>query len=39
MGVTSFNLLMVVLATCGVVLGISFVAMMLLNKDIDTAER
>jgi hypothetical protein len=35
----ALNLLMVVLATCSVVLGISYVAMLLLNKDIDAAER
>jgi len=39
MGTTSFNLLMVVLATCGVVLAISYWAMMTLNQDIDAAER
>ena len=39
MGVTSFNLLLVVLATCSVVLSICFTAMFLLNKDIDSMER
>jgi hypothetical protein len=39
MGVTAVNLLLLVLATSGVVLGISFVTMLLLNKDIDAAER
>lgn len=39
MGSTAFNLLLVVLATSGVVLSICFVAMMMLNKDIDATER
>ena len=39
MGVTSFNLLLMVLATCSVVLSICFGAMFMLNKDIDASER
>jgi len=39
MGTTSFNLLLVVLATSSVVLSICYVAMFMLNKDIDASER
>jgi len=37
--VTALNLLVVVLLTCGAVLSVSYLAMMMLNQDIDGAEQ